>query len=197
MNELAASLDRPPMNAAEVIAFCELIVAYTERNPDENLLEVWGTQAAMGRWTFAEASRALHAWFHNHPDGQDYLKPKILGDMIRAARQDQALRAEAERARTRVAEIEAAREHPESTRPGEPSTDEFRRQMIAGIAADLGWDTAADAVSAELRETALAVACPHCQAPPGQFCHVLSRPDRRLAKRGAHPSRVELLEAGP
>lgn len=193
--------EHPPMTADELTALVELIVAYTGREPDETMLDVWGTQAGLGRWTFPEASRALHAWAGNHPAGE-WLDPAKLADLIRAARRDRGMRERAAVERKRTDEVQAAitadgepgasPADPDAKAP--PATPEFRRQMLANIAADLGWDRG-DTRPAEFRDTALAVACPHCGAPPGQFCHVLSRPNERLVKRGAHPSRVELLAA--
>lgn len=195
----ALSAPTPIMTTAELRDVTMRLITASEREPSEALIRLWAEQAGFGRWTYAEAVGALNRWRTGHPPGE-FLEPATIGQMIRTERQDAAMQASAAEARQRVAEVEAARERDRAHRPtsftGEPATEEFRRQTLAGIAADRGWNITAEGVSdPDLRETALPIACRWCQAPPGQFCHVLSKPDQRLSKRGAHPCRVEDLRA--
>jgi hypothetical protein len=188
------------MPAAQLRDLVERFIGEQRRDPSPPLIEEWAGQVALGRWTYAEARRALAQWIASHPDRRRLLEPTDIAGLIRAERQDRAMRETTAQARERYAEVDAARaaaagapvEWPEPDEP--PSTPEFRAAMFGQIAAECGWDVDAPSDPA-MRDTALGIGCPHCGAPPGQFCHVLSRPDRRLAKRGAHPSRVDALAA--
>jgi hypothetical protein len=88
----------PPLTPDEVRALLDLVVAYTGRQPDVSMVQVWGTQAVLGRWTLAEATTAIHRWGRDRRPN-DFLQPSDVTHTIRAERQDAALRAENERLR--------------------------------------------------------------------------------------------------
>jgi hypothetical protein len=161
-----------PLNADEIQALIDLVVAYTRREPDRTMVEVWATQSLLGRWTYPEAAQAIHRWGYNRaPDA--FLEPSDVTRTIRADRQEAAQRAE-------QARLEAL--------PADPAAVERVREIVGGIAARMGWPV--DEVEQASPVPVLAVPCPHCLASAGTSCTANGRP---LQKTRCHPSRSEAL----
>lgn len=162
-----------PLTPAEIQELIRVVVAYTRREPDEAMVQVWAAQSVIGRWTFQEAVHAIHLWGANRGPS-DFLEPGDVTRLIRASRQDQAMREEAARAQAPVDHASAAR----------------IRQVMGELAEQLGWSEEPRA-----REGfALRVPCPHCGAGVGARC---TNPGsgRPLSTQPCHPSRADALAA--
>lgn len=84
-----------PLPDAEITVLVEAVVAYEPwREVDESLLDIWTAQSAVGRWTFPEALRAIHAWAATRERGT-FLDPADVTRAIRAEREDRLSRAAA------------------------------------------------------------------------------------------------------
>jgi hypothetical protein len=149
----------------EVVDLLTAISAYDNRKPNPASILAWGKAAEIGRWTFREALDAVHKHF---AENTDYLMPAHVGNRIRDARQDRALR-EAGQEMLTAANAD--------TRVLEAATQLARRL----------------AIPEQFRPNAnqaLRVKCPHCDASVNQAC---TRPGRGgLRECPPHPSRVEL-----
>ncbi len=163
----------PTLTADEIKKVVDLVVAYTGREPDKTMIEVWATQSALGRWTFPEAARAIHLWGRDRSPNA-FLEPSDVTRTIRAERQDRALREENERLR----------------QPGDPVAAERVQQYVTEIASKMGWD--ADGEPMNRGGFALKVRCPHCGVSPGARC-VTPSTGSTLTKQPCHPSRADAL----
>lgn len=160
-----------PLSTDEIEGLLDLVVAYTRREPDKSMVQVWAAQSLLGRWTYDEAATAIHRWGYNRPEN-GFLEPSDVTRLIRADRQDAAQRAE-------QAWLES--------RPADPAAAERIRDIVNGLAAQMGW---ADDDSEAPAQSVLSVACPFCHSGIGQPC---TRPGQggTVRRRGAHPSRRE------
>ena len=102
-----------PMDARDLAQLTDLVIAYCPWiEPSATLMQIWGAQATLGKWTLAEAARAVHMWARNRKQ-REYLDPSVVAAMVRAEREDTMSRAAApepftpmvseEKARSRVA----------------------------------------------------------------------------------------------
>lgn len=157
-----------PLTAEEVQTVIDLVVAYTRREPDATMVQVWATQSLIGRWTAEEAVRAIHMWGADRGPN-DFLEPSDITRAIRAGRRDQAMREEAARL---------------AQHPGDPAAVERIEEIVAEVANTLGWDD-----DRKPGETALKVGCPHCGVPAGRRC--VTKDGKPLLKSPCHPSRFE------
>jgi hypothetical protein len=157
----------PPLTPAEIEQIVQLVVAYTRREPDTSMVQVWAAQSLLGRWTFDEAARAIHQWGANRGPN-DFLEPAVVTRAIRAERQDRAMREPIV--------------HPD------PIGQARLTELLAGAFRSINDDPADPGGAA--RRTALSRPCPHCGAQQSEPC---SRPGLagrvRLSK--IHPSRFE------
>lgn len=162
----------PTMTAAEIEEVVKLVIAYTRREPDTALVQVWAAQSVLGRWTFEEATKAIHLWGANRGPN-DFLEPSDVTRSIRADRQDRALRAE-------QARLEA--------NPGDAAAAERIQQIIGELAQHMGWSEEGQ----DRAGFALRVRCPHCGAAEGARC-VSPTTGKALTHSPCHPSRTEAL----
>jgi hypothetical protein len=170
-----------PLTAAEVGRIIDLVVAYTRREPDATMIQVWAAQSLIGRWTCAEAERAIHLWGANRQPG-DFLEPGDVTRTIRADRQDRALRAEQKRL--------------ESGPPANPAAADRIREIVADVAARKAPPAAGGAGSEQDPRgvgPVLSVACPHCHAGIGAHCTTGTPKHRKLSRSGCHPARAKAL----
>lgn len=162
----------PPLTVDEIEKLLDLVVAYTGREPDRTLVEVWAAQSAIGRWTFAEAARAIHLWGRDR-EPHHWLTPADVTRLIRAERQDRAMREEAAR-------LEA--------RPANPASAARIAEITQELAQQLGWSEE----SVDRTNFALKVVCPHCHAAVNSRCtHPTT--GRPLQQSACHPARAEAL----
>lgn len=162
-----------PLTANEVTRIVDLVVAYTRREPDATMVQVWAAQSVIGRWTCAEAEAAIHLWASRREPG-DFLEPGDVTRTIRAQRQDHAMRAEQAR---------------NEATPANPAAAERIREIVGGLAQRMGWH---DEDTPRGPGASLAVACPHCHAAVGSRCQSGGKP---LRKAACHPSRSDALAA--
>lgn len=152
----------------ETVDLLTAISAYDNRKPNAAALMAWGKAAEIGRWTFPEALDAVHQHFSENPE---YLMPAHITALVKAARQDRAMRAEA-------LALEAG--------PVDAAAAATVQRAVEQVAEQLKWDP-------DRRENAsLAVACPACRVPAGQRC-VLSTTGKPLRKSSCHDSRAVAL----
>lgn len=162
----------PPLTSDELKGLIDLVVAYTRREPDRTMVEVWATQSLLGRWTYEEAARAIHQWGYSRaPDA--FLEPSDVTRTIRAERNEAAQRAEQARL---------------ESKPADPAAARRVREIVGGIAEALGWPV--DEVEQRSTIPVLAVPCPHCHASAGAGC---TTNGRALQKTRCHPSRSDAL----
>jgi hypothetical protein len=155
-----------PLTPAEVKAIIDLVVAYTRREPDKTIVQVWATQSALGRWTYAEAARAIHVWGSTRGKN-DFLEPSDITRAIRAERQDRAMR--------------------EPLPAPNPIGQARLHKLIANAFQSISDNP--DDPGDVARRAALTRPCPHCGANQAEPCTRLSLRGRvRLAK--VHPSRL-------
>lgn len=162
----------PPLSPAEIEKIVDLVVAYTRRQPDATMVEVWAAQSVIGRWTFPEAARAIHLWGRDRQPGQ-WLEPSDVTRLVRAERQDRAMREEA----ARLAAI-----------PADPAAAKRVEQITRELAARMGWSEE----SVDRANFALKVGCPHCGAAVNTRCTTPST-GRPLQLSTCHPARAEAL----
>lgn len=155
-----------PLTPGEIGRLLDLVVAYTGRDPDTTLVEVWSAQSLLGRWTYAEAARAIHQWGANRGP-RDWLEPAVVTRAIRAERQDQAMREPIV--------------HPD------PIGQARLAELIGGAFQSIS-DDPADPDGAA-RRAALARPCPHCDAKPHEPCTRLGLRGR-VRRSNVHPSRL-------
>lgn len=75
------------MNRTEVIDLLSVIVAYDNRNADdEATIAAFLDAATLGRWTYPEAERAARDWLNANPDG--WLRPGHITQLLRQRRRD-------------------------------------------------------------------------------------------------------------
>lgn len=178
----------------EVVDLLTAISAYDNRKPNPAAILAWGKAAELGRWTLAEALDAVHQHFL---EDIDYLMPAHVGNRIRAARQDRAMRQEAEQL-TGLANphvLEALKDFADARAIPGP-TPQRRAELIEAVTGALPAPrgNAESTLSAEQIRQAKRVPCPWCQARPFHEC---SRPSPRGDRRMVvpHPARVEAAEA--
>jgi hypothetical protein len=152
----------------ETVDLLTAIAAYDNRKPNAAALMAWGKAAELGRWTFPEALDAVHEHF---AASTEYLMPAHITALVKAARQDRAMRDEA-------LALEAG--------PVDAAAAATVQRAVEQVAQQLQWDL-------NRRENAaLAVACPACRAPAGQRC-VLSTTGKPLRRSSCHDSRAVAL----
>jgi len=78
------SLDRN-----EIIRLLQLAACYANRTPAESTVLAWEESARRGRWTFDEAADAIKNHYLN---STDFIMPGHITQLIRATRQDTAMR---------------------------------------------------------------------------------------------------------
>lgn len=158
------------MNQSEVIDILTLAQAYDKRTLGEVDAVAWLDIANRGRWTFDEAAEAVRDYYAFSIAERPFIMPSHITNAIRARRQDEAMRRQTE-----------------ELKPGNPDRARELKQAIAEIAN-------AKAIPGEprpLRNKALGVKCPHCNAEPLEGCTRPSIGGRRIPMR-PHPSRVDL-----
>lgn len=173
-----------PLTDDEIAQVVDLVVAYTRREPDRTMVQVWAAQSVIGRWTCTEAEQAIHLWAAHREPGA-FLEPDTVTRAIRADRQDRALRAEAARLRE----------------PADAAAAERIREIVSGIAErrsvpsdqPSGGDEKPGADDPRGAGPVLSVACPHCGADVGEHCTTGAPRYRRLGGAGCHPSRAAAL----
>lgn len=196
------------MDRDQVINLMSVITAYDNRNAGVANVLVWTEAARRGRWSNSEAEDAVH---QHYLASTDFLMPAHVGTLIRAKRQDAALRQTA----AELGATSALPERPEVRRAidtaaeawlmdrnhdGLPcATDQQRAEARAllqeKLTAQRGTDAEADQVTAEVRQAALRVDCPWCQAHAFNDCTRTSAGG--TARRNTpHPSRVDLATGG-
>jgi hypothetical protein len=145
-----------PLNEDQVRLLLASAMAYDNRRPGDANVEAWMEAAARGRWTFVAAWDAIDA---HYAESAVFLMPAHITARLRVERRQPAP----------VKELE-----PPSGPPAEP---EWIRDLVAAVAARLGWQrTETTRSDPELQHP-----CPHppCQAGRG-------RPCGRRVTRGAH-----------
>lgn len=78
------------MNPDEIRALLKAVASGDRRTTGPEDVHFWAAMAVRGRWTLPEAMAALIEFRHAHPG--EWLEPGHLSTIIRAARQDAALR---------------------------------------------------------------------------------------------------------
>lgn len=191
----------------QVVNLLTVCSAYDERLPSQAVAFVWTEAANRSRWTEAEAEDAIHEHYRVNTER---IMPAHVTGIIRAKRQDAALRQTAaelgasnqpERPEVRRA-IDTAAEAwlMDRNHDGLPcATDQQRAEARAllqeKLTAQRGTDAEADQVTAEVRQAALRVDCPWCQAHAFNDCTRTSAGG--TARRNTpHPSRVDLATGG-
>jgi hypothetical protein len=161
-----AVLTRP-----EMVDLLTAASAYDNRKPNPAAVMAWGKAAELERWTFEEALAALHL---HYASSTEFAMPAHITALIKADRQDRALREEGAR------QLEQSPANPAAAARIQQITDELAQQM--------GW------VEEGQTRTgfALKVACPHCHAVAGERC-VSPSTGKALRKSPAHGSRVDAL----
>lgn len=162
--------DRPPappsLTADEVETIVDLVVAYTRRDPDRSMVQVWAAQSQIGRWTAAEAIRAIHLWGADRKQGE-FLEPSDVTRLIRAERKDRAMRDEAARL---------------AAHPADAAKAAKVEEVVNELASRMGWEDDRD-------KAAMSVECPYCHAKPRERC--TGKGGRPLRQSPAHPARVD------
>lgn len=158
------------MTHNEIVDLLTVISAYDNRKPNPAAVLAWGKAAELGRWTFLEATDAVHAHFSEDPA---YLMPAHITVRVKAARQDRAMRAEALAIEAAPVDVEAAARV---------------QAAVADLAKTMGWSDRHESRS----PYALRVPCPHCGAAAGARC-VARSTGKPLAQSACHPSRADAL----
>lgn len=158
----------PPMTRAEIGRLLAAVVAYDNREPTEPTEFAWGAAAQDARWTYDEAVLAVR---QHYAASTEWIMPAHVTERIRAARQDRAMRAEAEQAR--VADVTAA-------------------ARVREVCAEFG--ITHFSISDDTREhpRGLHVDCPSCKARRGNAC---THPTRGVIPGLMHPSRADAERA--
>ena len=154
----------------QIVDLLTAISAYDNRKPNPASVMAWGKAAELGRWTLAEAFDAVHWHFAS---STEYLMPAHITALVKAHRQDQAMRAEA-------LALEAA--------PVDPVAAERVNIIVDELAKTMGWSEHPE----KRASFALKVRCPHCGANPGSRC-VSPKTGKTLTQTACHPSRAEAL----
>jgi hypothetical protein len=136
------------MTDIEIRRLYALIVAYDNRKVSEANITAWTHQAIENRWTYNEASEAVH---QHHRDSTEFLMPAHITANIRAAR----------RVPPAAADVLALA-------PADPAGQERVREIVAEVSSKLGWVPDGKAPSRNLTRP-----CPHCKAGPGRPCSYL------------------------
>lgn len=146
-----------------------LVMAYDNRRPGDATIRAWSEAARRGRWTYDEATEAIHAHYATETT---WLMPGHVTQRIRAARPPVTMSAEPTPAPDQIGQRRVA-------------------EIIRGGFSDVDDEPAAPPV---LPPPELAVACPHCQAAPGTHC---TRPGRSgpVPMQRPHPARREAVTA--
>lgn len=77
------------MNRDEIVDLLTAISAYDNRNASNAAILAWTETANRGRWTFREALDAIHV---HYAEATTFLMPGHVTQLIKARRQDTALR---------------------------------------------------------------------------------------------------------
>ena len=195
MSEVTRGEDAQMMDARELAMLVDLIIAYCPWiEPSDTLLDVWGAQATLGRWTLPEASRAVHMWARNRKPGE-YLDTGDVANSVRAEREDRKSREAApapftpmvseEKARARVemmAEIFGQKgTNLEAGSMDDPTTFDRRGRHVA-----CEGDPTQNAAGGKATDRG-------CGAPIGEPCRlrVSNRRKRTTPATFVHPSRLE------
>ncbi|CAA9365213.1 MAG: hypothetical protein AVDCRST_MAG68-5137 [uncultured Gemmatimonadetes bacterium] len=198
----------------------DLVVAYTGREPDKTLVQTWAAQAAIGKWTYPEASRAIHLWASRRGPN-DFLEPANVTRTLKAVRSQAAATFEAPvipeglsnadyprwyRAQ-RDAHVAALAqrwgmtgEEPPLQLPPAPPPNEIGQRRVAGLLNGAFHDVPnADPKprpdsDGPHRRSALIGPCPYCQARDGEPC-TRSGANGRVRLANPHPARLNAQEA--
>jgi hypothetical protein len=178
----------PRMNALELAMLVDLVIAYCPWvEPSDTLLEVWGAQAALGRWTFPEASTAVHEWARNRK-GREYLDPSVVANAVRAQREDALSRQAAPEPYTPMVSEEKARARVEMMAAAFQGT-----KLQAGSLDDVTtFDRRGRHVACEGNPSANS-GDRGCGAAVGEVCkvRVSTRRNRPTSATFVHPTRLE------
>ncbi|MBP2370273.1 zinc finger domain-containing protein [Pseudonocardia parietis] len=162
-----------PLTADEIGQIVDLVVAYTRREPDRTMIQVWTAQSQIGRWTAPEAIAAIHRWGASRGPN-DFLEPSDVTRTVRAERADRARRDEAAR-------LAAAP-------PADPASRARIDQVIGRLSSRLGWPADPGDDDGATRRGVLDRVCPHCKAGPGARC--VGPAGKPLTLSPHHPARV-------
>lgn len=198
----------------------DLVVAYTGREPDKSLIQTWAAQSVIGRWSYPEASRAIHLWAANRGPN-DFLEPADVTRTLKAIRSraaatfvdpvipDDLPNAEYPRwyRAQRDAHVAAlvqrwgmTGEEPPLQLPPAPAPNEIGQRRVAGLLAGAFHDVPhADPkprpdTDGPHRRSALVGPCPYCQARDGEPC-TRSGANGRVRLANPHPARLNAQEA--
>jgi hypothetical protein len=186
LEELATYPQPDPMPPAEIGMIVDLVCAYTRREPDKSMIQVWGGQALVGRWTLPEASAAVHQWAANR-EPNAFLEPSDVSRAIHRARNDLIARREAQR---------------EAAVPGDPNAAARVAAMVASLAATKVIPASVDDLSRP-HPRGLHVRCdgsppvegqqhdPGCGAEIGELCRLRAGKRHRAPGGFVHPSRMD------
>lgn len=158
------------MTRDQIIDLLSVVVAYDNRHAGQGQLAAWTEAADRGHWTYDLALDAIHG---HYAESRDWIMPADVTKRVRAAKQDQRLRA--------------------AIGPPQPEPDPeaaARHQAIVNRA--MGWtdDRRPDPVRGALGAT-----CPHCHAAPRSTCTRPGTAGRRV-DCPPHPSRWDAARAG-
>lgn len=212
----------PHLTQDDFQAIIDLVVAYTGREPDKTLVETWAAQAAIGKWTYPEASTAIHLWMSERTP-RDFLEPSDITRKLRDVRRKAAATFEPPRIPDGLANADypawhrqqlashcdrlvqrwavTGEEPPVQLPPGPPANQIGQRrvaELTAGAFHDMpsatptGEVPTSEAMSA--RSAAYAEPCPFCHAQPDEPC---TRPSAagRVRIAHPHPARYEAVSA--
>jgi hypothetical protein len=110
-----AVLTRP-----EMVDLLTAASAYDNRKPNPAAVMAWGKAAELERWTFEEALAALHL---HYASSTEFAMPAHITALIKADRQDRALREEGAR------QLEQSPANPAAAARIQQITDELAQQM--------------------------------------------------------------------
>jgi hypothetical protein len=141
------------MHRDEIINLLSAISAYDNRNASNAAILAWTETANRGRWTFREALDAIHA---HYAEATTFLMPGHVTQLIKARRQDAALRTPTDPP-DRTGQKAVAQLIKGAFRSTDENQDHHRRRTA---------NTELD----DMHDAASSVECPRCGAPIEARC---------------------------
>lgn len=139
------------MHRDEIVDLLSAISAYDNRNASNAAILAWTETANRGRWTFREALDAIHA---HYAEATTFLMPGHVTQLIKARRQDAALRSPVD--------------------PPDRTGQKAIAQLIKGAfrSTDENQDRKQTSHTEldDMHDTVSSVECPRCGAPTGARC---------------------------
>lgn len=178
-----------PLYPREIGLLVEAVVAYEPwRAVDQTLIDVWTAQAQLGRWTFAEAMRAIHTWAQTRTRGE-FLDPAEVTRMVKREREDVLSRAAAPAPFTPTPDEKRARGR--TTRMNAIFAESGSRLRSGSLDDPTTFDPRGRHVACE-GDPANSAGDRGCGVPAGEPCslRVTDRRKRSVPGGFVHPSRL-------